>query len=59
MLLDRRNLPGVVGGIVFALVWLIISGFENYLQSIFGGLVFMLTWFAVNWIVYKSEKGKR
>lgn len=45
MHLEKKDLPGVLGGIVFMISWLIISKFQYPLEGIFAGLAFAISWY--------------
>ncbi len=47
-------LIGLAGGLVFAVTWILVSGFEDILEAIIGGVFFFLAW-----VVASSIKGKK
>lgn len=41
--MNRVYINGLIGGAVFALIWLILSGFKELPEALLGGTVFALT----------------
>ena len=54
MFLTKQDLPGIIGGVVLAISWLLLISFENFTQPILGGLIFSVGWIVSNRFLKKD-----
>ncbi len=51
-----RILQGITGGVAFAAVWILLTGFEEVLRPIVGGIVFTAVWSLLTLATYRRGK---
>lgn len=40
----NQILMGLAGGVVFAVAWILLSGFQEVIKPLIGGLIFFVCW---------------
>lgn len=51
---EKKNIfSGVIAGIVFTVVWLVLDNFESPITAILAGVVFTIVWIGISLIHHR------